>query len=533
MVRMTEGVNIPKDAVLPSAEKPQEGAPSSRGGASEPRHTSEPRHASEPRRASSARRPPEEGLRPERSAQRDGLPKRERVKVLAIMVSGTTAACISQSMMIAALPTIMHEYAVDASLGQLLTTGYIFTLGLISAMTAYLMNRVNSKKLFLTAMGCFVIGCAAALVAPNYLLLLAARLLQAGGAGIALPLIQLVALNVYPKSQYGRAMSIVGLIIGFAPAIGPTISGFLIDLWGWRSVFVVLGAITLVVMAATALFLDDVVRRPEAHEHFDPASALLYTTGFVAVMAGTTALMSKDASNLAALVPCAAGFIALVVFVRRELRVPNPLLKLSCFRDRTFTVSTLMVVLSHIMFMAPSIMVPLFVQDIQGQSATVSGLTILPGAIMTGVMNPVTGRYLDRHGPFPLLAMGGLLVFAGTVAFAVIDASVPEWIVTVIYGVRATGIACIMMPMTAHACSTLAEEDLAQATAIITSARQLIGSLSSSVLIAVMALAAANDLGVDLFGFHVSFWAQAAVCAVGIGIGMALLPRKHGKASRK
>ena len=154
------------------------------------------------------------------------MPKRQRTIVLAVMMSGTTAACISQSMMIAALPTIMHEYSVSASLGQLLTTSYIFTLGLISAMTAYLVHRVDSKKLFIAAMVCFVAGCAAALVAPNYPLLLASRLLQAGGAGIALPLIQVVALSVYPKSEYGRAMGLVGLIIGFAPAIGPTVSGF-------------------------------------------------------------------------------------------------------------------------------------------------------------------------------------------------------------------------------------------------------------------------------------------------------------------
>ena len=137
----------------------------------------------------------------------DGLPKRQRTIVLAVMMSGTTAACISQSMMIAALPTIMHEYSVSASLGQLLTTSYIFTLGLISAMTAYLVHRVDSKKLFIAAMVCFVAGCAAALVAPNYPLLLASRLLQAGGAGIALPLIQVVALSVYPKSVGARCSS--------------------------------------------------------------------------------------------------------------------------------------------------------------------------------------------------------------------------------------------------------------------------------------------------------------------------------------
>ena len=456
----------------------------------------------------------------------DGLPRAERIKVLLIMVSGTTAASISQSMMIAALPTIMHDYAVDASLGQLLTTGYIFVLGLISAMTAYLMNRVNSKKLYCIAMSIFLIGCACALVAPNYLLLLAARLLQAGGAGIALPLIQLVALNIYPKSRYGQAMSIVGMIIGFAPAIGPTISGFLIDLWGWKSVFIALGSVAFVVLVASLICLDDVVKRSKKQEHFDAPSALLYTLGFVTLMAGASALVTKNALNLLALIPCILGLLVIFVFAHRQLRTPQPFLKLACFYNHTFAISCGMVVLSHIMFMAPSIMVPLFVQDIQGQSATVSGLTILPGALMTGILNPITGRYLDKHGPYFLLVVGGILVGAGTIAFALIDASVHEWVVTLIYGVRAAGIACIMMPMTAYACSTLAEEDLPQATAIITSSRQLIGSLSTSILIAIMALASSNELGIDLEGFHVSFWIQAAISIFGIILGIILLKRK-------
>ena len=212
---------------------------------------------------------------PDPEPERDGLPLRQRRVVLGIMVSGTTAACISQSMMIAALPAVMHEYCISASSGQLLTTAYIFVLGLISAMTGYLMNRFDSKKLFFASMASFAVGCAAAIFAPNYPCLLAARLLQAGGAGICLPLVQLVALNIYPKSQYGQATAIVGMIIGFAPAIGPTISGFLIDAWGWRSMFWMLGAIALAVMVLTVLLLDDVVRRPDHPGHFDLVSALL------------------------------------------------------------------------------------------------------------------------------------------------------------------------------------------------------------------------------------------------------------------
>ncbi len=462
---------------------------------------------------------------PARTRERDGLPPRQRRAVLGIMVTGTTASCITQSMLIAALPAIMSEYSISASAGQLLTTAYIFTLGLISALTAFLMNRFNSKSLFLVSMACFAAGCVAAILAPNYPLLLAARLLQAGGAGISLPLVQLVALNIYPKSQYGRATSIVGMIIGFAPAIGPTISGFLIDAWGWRSMFWILGAIAVAVIALTALLLPDVVRRPDKPGKLDVASTLLYLAGFIAVMAGASTLESGGSIGPAAFAPIAGGLALLVVFARRQLRIENPLLKLACFRDRTFAVSAILVVFAHIAFMAPSIMVPLFVQDIQGQTATVSGLTILPGAIMMGVLNPFTGRYLDAHGPWRLIVAGCALILAGTAAFALIPASVPEWVVTVLYGIRSAGVACLMMPMTAWACTTLKDSELAQASAITTSMRQLIGSLSASLFIAAMALTSQNDLGVDLGGFDFSFWLQCGVPVIALLLGVFALPR--------
>lgn len=463
-------------------------------------------------------------------AAHDGLPRRQRTVVLSIMMAGTTAACISQSMMIAALPTIMHEFAVNAALGQLLTTSYIFMLGLISAMTAYLVNRVDAKKLFVAAMLCFVAGCAAALFAPNYPLLLASRLLQAGGAGIALPLIQVVALSVYPRNEYGRAMGLVGLIIGFAPAIGPTVSGFLIDFWGWRSVFIVLGAVTIVVIALALPLLTDVMKREGKRERFDVPSGLLYALGFCAIMAGTTFMEADGSLSALPVLALVSGVAALAVFARRQARIDQPLLKLACFRNRTFAVATGLVMIAQIAFMAGSIMVPLFVQDVQGLSATSSGLAILPGALLLGVLNPVTGRLLDRCGPRPLIVVGSAVLAVGTLAFAACDASTPEWAVTALFGVRTVGVACLMMPMTAYACAALPAEDLAQGTAIITSFRQIFGALASSVLIAIMAQASSNDLGIDAFGFGVSFEVQAAVIVAGFVAGMLLLPR--GKARK-
>lgn len=461
--------------------------------------------------------------------EQDGLPKRERMLVLGIMVTGTTAACISQSMMTAALPTIMHEFSVGATFGQLLTTGYIFTLGLISAMTAYLVNHVGSKKLFLVSMLCFTVGCAAALVAPNYPLLLASRLLQAGGAGIALPLIQVVALSVYPKSEYGKAMGLVGLIVGFAPAIGPTVSGFLIDLWGWHSVFAVLGAVGLAVIVASLALLKDMVHAGNDHARFDALSGILYAVGFYSILVGVTELESGVALSAISRIALAVGVVIIAVFVRRQLHVEHPLLKLSCFRDRTFTVSTILVMVGQMGMMTGAVMVPLFVQDVQMQSATVSGLTILPGAILMGFLNPITGRLLDRYGPHPLIATGCAVLAAGTLAFALCDSSTPAWVVTVLYGVRTVGVSCLMMPMTGHACTVLDASDIAQGTAIITSFRQLFSSLSTSIFIAIMAHASSNAIGVDAFGFGVSFTVLAALVAAAFVFGMVCMPKRRSK----
>lgn len=446
------------------------------------------------------------------------------------MMAGSGSACISQSMLIAALPAIMRQFEVDATLGQLLTTSYIFTLGLISALSAFLVRRVRTKPLFLAAMSSFLVGCVAALLAPDYWTLLAARLLQAGGAGVTLPLIQVVALSLYPKSQYGKAMGLVGLIIGFAPAIGPTISGLLIDQFGWHSVFVALVCVAAPVIVASVLLMPGgIVERSGEKPSFDAASFAQYTVGFCACMAGVTVAEALGIFEPACWVLLAFGAAVLAVFARRQLRAPNPFLKLLCFRNPVFAVSAVLVVLAHVAFMSGSIMVPLFVQDVQMRSAALSGMIILPGAVLLGFLNPVTGKVLDRVGPMPLVAVGGVVITAGTFAFSVLDPAASEVWVTVLYGLRVVGVACLMMPMTAYGCAALPKEDLAQATAILTSFRQIFGSMASSVLIAVMAAASSNEIGVDAAGFEASFALQAAVMAVGAAACFVLLAKLGGR----
>lgn len=461
-----------------------------------------------------------------------GLPPRQRHMVLGIMMAGTTAACISQSMMIAALPTIMQEFLVGAGLAQLITTAYIFTLGLFSAMSAYLASKLDARRLFFIAMVGFIVGCCASLFATNYPVLLVSRLVQAIGAGILLPLIQVVALSVYPKSQYGKAMGIVGIIIGFAPAIGPAISGFIVDAWGWRAVFVALGTVSAVVTLLAIPFLPNVMRKPATHQRFDALSAVLFSFGAICLLVAT-ACIEQSGWGVVTAASIALGAVLLLTFARRQLRIPNPLLKLSCFANRQFTVGLALVLLGNLSFMAASIMVPLFVQDVQGASAAVSGLAILPGAVLLGFLNPITGRLLDSHGPWPLLVAGCALLLGGTLAFVACDAETPLWVVTVLYGVRICGVACLQMPMTAYASKQLSGDDVAQGTAIITSIRQISSALLSSVLIGIMALASSGDLGIDAHGFGVSFSILAALTIVGFVFGAVFLPKRRKASGRR
>ena len=163
--------------------------------------------------------------------------------MLFVMLVGAFVSSTAYSMLTSALPAIMTEFSVDATLGQLLTTAYIYALGITSAMTAFLITRFSSRTLFLMALGFFVLGCVFAIMSPNYPCLLASRCLQAVGNGILMPLLQTVAVAIYPKERRGFALGLVGMVIAFAPVLGPTLSGVITDLWGWKSIFLILGCL--------------------------------------------------------------------------------------------------------------------------------------------------------------------------------------------------------------------------------------------------------------------------------------------------
>lgn len=437
--------------------------------------------------------------------------------VFYIMLAATFVTSAAQAMLSTALPAIMEEFAVDASMGNLLTTGYIYVLGILSVLTAFLIQRFDIRKLFLAAVACFVLGSALAWVAPSYYVLLAARFLQAGGNGVLIPLVQTVAVSVYPKERHGFALGLVGMVIGFAPAVGPSIAGIIVQEASWRMIFVLLGGFAALALAASFF----TVRGEGAHYKvaLDLKSCLLFIPGLVLLLVGVTLIEQRglyDASCCAIL--CLAGFL-LIAFCHRQLHLGEPVLKVQLFRGKHVILGVALCALAQIAMVAGSVQLPLYMQELHGISALEAGLVLLPGSILMAFASPVVGSFYDRHGMRVSATVGLLALAAGTLSFALFDQSTPEWVIGLLYCVRMVGLAFLMMPMTAYALEKLSGPDVAHGTAIVNSLRQIVGSLGSSVLVASMAAATqalepnapTAAAGVSLAGLHASFAMQVVL----------------------
>ena len=427
--------------------------------------------------------------------------------MIPVLMTGAFLGSLSQNMLTSALPAILAEFQISALVGQWLTTIYLLILGVITALTAYLFQRVRTRVLLEVSLLLFAGGCLLALFAPAFWVLLLARAVQACGSGVLIPVLQMILLHLYPAEQQGRALGLSGIVIGFAPAVGPSVAGVLVDAFGWRSLFWLLLLAALAVAAAGIFTFRQVgvPRRPPLRL----GSALLYGAGFSAFMLAVTRLGEAGTSAALTLVLLLGGAGLLAWFIRVQLREPAPLLHLALFRHRSMAVGTALMVLAYTAMTSGTILVPLYVQAICGRSATVSGLVLLPGSLLLAALSPVTGRLTDRFGIQRVAAVGLVLLLAGTGGFAAVSAGTAPALAALVYAARSAGLAFLLMPLTAYAVSGLPLDEASHGMAILNSLRQIGGSLCSTLL--VLAATAVSTGGVlDLTGFRAAALLTAA-----------------------
>ncbi|WP_230162604.1 DHA2 family efflux MFS transporter permease subunit [Peribacillus sp. Bi96] len=412
--------------------------------------------------------------------------------IMFVLIIGAFLATFNQTIMSVAIPELMNDFNIKASTAQWLTTGYMLVNGVLIPITAFLIQRFSTRQLFQTSMIIFLAGTIVSAVATNFPVLLTGRLIQAAGAGIIMPLLMNVVLSLFPPEKRGSAMGYVGLAIIFAPAIGPTLTGYVIETFPWQAMFYGMIPFTVIVIICGFIYLKNVSE--PVHSKVDFISVALSTIGFGALMYGFSEAGNAGWSSTEVVVSLVVGILALVLFTWRQLISKNPLLNLRAFKYNMFTLTTLISIGVTMMMYADMMLLPLYLQNARGFTALESGILMLPGALLMGLLSPAVGKLFDRFGAKWLTIIGIAIIIISTVGFIDLTDSTSYTFLVVMSTVRRIGMAMFLMPIQTAGLNQLPSSLYAHGTAISNTIRQVAGAIGTALLVTVMTNSTTNHL---------------------------------------
>ncbi|WP_418256180.1 MDR family MFS transporter [Gordonibacter urolithinfaciens] len=458
---------------------------------------------------------------------------RKQIIMLAVLVFGTFVTVLNQTVVAPALPSVMAEMSVDASTAQWLTTGFTLVNAIMIPITAFLTDRFTTKRLFLVSMAIFTAGSALAGWGPSFAVLLLGRLVQAAGAGILMPLVMTVLMWTFPVDKRGTAMGLFGIVIAFGPAIGPTVAGVIIDRYTWHDMFYIITVLSAVVVLIGAFVLE---KGGETNKDvsLDVPSVVLSSFGFGGLLYGLSTIGSYGL-RADAIAGTLVGVVALVFFFRRQLKMEHPMLQVRVLANRKFLIATIIGMLVQGALLAAGILVPIYLQSLMGYSATVSGLVLLPGAIIMGAMGPIAGRLFDKHGPRVLALVGMGVLTLTTFCFAFLGTETGLITLTVLYTVRLFSLSLVNMPITTWGMNALDNELVNHGTSVNNTFRQVAGSLGTAIIVSASTIATNASARVmtptqaSIFGIDVAFALAGVLCLIGFVMVVALVKNKPGE----
>ncbi len=404
--------------------------------------------------------------------------------IMFIMILGAFLATLNQTLMSVATPELMKDFDITAATAQWLTTGYLLVNGVLIPITAYLMQKFSTRQLFQASMMIFLVGTVVSALAGDFPMLLTGRLIQAAGAGIIMPLLMNVILALFPPEKRGSAMGLVGLAIIVAPAIGPTLAGYTLEHYSWETMFYAMIPLAVLVIVLGFVFLRNVGER--VNVKFDAISVILSTIGFGALLYGFSRAGSLGWSSAEVLIMIAVGVIGLVVFCWRQLKMTTPLLDLRAFKFNMFSLTIVISIAVTMIMYADMMLLPLYLQNARGYTAIESGLLLLPGALLMGLLMPVTGRLFDKYGAKWLTIIGMAIVIATTLGFINLTDTTSYTYLVLMSTARRIGMAFMMMPLQTAGLNQLPPRLNAHGTAISNTTRQVAGAIGTSLLVTVM-----------------------------------------------
>ncbi|MBG9210548.1 DHA2 family efflux MFS transporter permease subunit [Mammaliicoccus sciuri] len=407
-----------------------------------------------------------------------------RNKILVAMMFGMFIAILNQTLLNVALPVINNEFSISASTGQWLMTGFMLVNGILIPISAFLISKYSYRRLFLIAMTLFTIGSIICALSFNFPMMMTGRVIQAVGAGVLMPLGSNVFMTIFPPEKRGAAMGTLGIAFILAPAIGPTLSGWIVQNYHWNIMFYGMFAIGLVAIFISFFWFR--IYQKTSNPKPDVQGIIFSTLGFGLLLYGFSEAGNDGWTSLTVSLSLIIGVIFTALFVIREVRMKNPMLDMSALKYSGFTLTTIINVIVTMSLFGGMILLPIYLQNLRGFTPLDSGLLLLPGSLIMGFMGPIAGKMLDSFGIKPLALIGLTIMTFATWELTQLNMDTPYTTILVIYIVRSFGMSFIMMPIMTAGMNSLPQRLIPHGNAISNTVRQLAGSIGTAILVTVM-----------------------------------------------
>ena len=423
-----------------------------------------------------------------RADDRGGSPAGS-VLLISLLLVADFVVILNETILGVALPTLMTDLDITAATAQWLTSGFLLTMAILIPTTGFILQRFSIRWVYVAAMSSFTIGTLLAAVAPGFEVLMMARVIQAVGTALMIPLLMTTILNVVPEHSRGRVMGLVSVVISVAPAIGPTVSGLILESLSWRAMFWIVLPVAVAVLILGGILVRDVAERHPSH--LDVISIPLSALGFGGIVYGLSSIGESSSGHtpVPPWIPLVIGVVSLGLFVVRQMKLVErgrALLDLRTFKIAQFRLATLLMGGLMLTLFGALILLPLYLQNVLDKSVLTTGLVLLPGGLVMGLLGPAVGALFDRWGARPLVLPGTIAMSAGTWLLAMLDADSELYSVIIAHVILSAGIAFALTPLMTSALGSLPRELYSHGSATVSTIQQVAGAAGTALFITLM-----------------------------------------------
>ena len=402
------------------------------------------------------------------------------------MVFGTFFGLLCSTLMNIALPTFMNVFHISEAQVQWVTNGYMLVNALMIPVSSFLIKRFPFKNLFIIFSGIFLLGTIIGAIAWSFNLVVIARMIQALGAGMMMPLVNVLAIRYAKPGKKGQIMGIIGLAFNCAPILGPAISGFLLHFFSWRYLFLLIIPFAVITLLLSFFLLPKIPHNE--HPRFNTLALILITGGLWSLLMGLSNVSNNHLLSFNVAGYALIGLVFLLLFFLNQRHSSRQLINFGIFSHKQFVFATVINMLITSTMYGNAILIPLLVQIVLGKSTVVSAIAVLPGAILTGLLSTTSGRFYDIY-PIKILVGTGLIIdIIGTIGQAAIGARSSVLMITLFQTVRQFGLVTMLIPLQTQALSLLPNEIVPDAVATFNTLRQIAAAFGTALIVSIVGI---------------------------------------------